>query len=256
MAVSLDMDGKSVLVTGGGNGLGAEIASLFIQSGADVWVNDISGERALETVERLNEVGPGKARPLVFDITQYDSIVEMVEFSGPVDILVNNAGIPSGGLPIDNFVDQQQESWEPIMRLNLGAVTLVTHEYLPGMIDRNWGRVLTIVSDAGRRGERKQVMYGAAKAAAMGFSRGLAAEVGRYGVTVNCISLGSMMLGPIADIAETNPEFLAKLAKPYPMGRLGTPADVAPLVALLCSDAGGWITGQVYPVNGGYSSSL
>lgn len=256
MAVSLDLDGKTVLVTGGGNGIGAAIGELFIRSGANLWVNDISEARASETAARLTELGPGTARPLIADITEYPSIVEMVAESGPVDILINNAGIPEGGLPIETFAEQQQVTWEPIMRLNLGAVTLVTHEYLPHMIERGWGRIVTIVSDAGRRGERKQVIYGTAKAAAMGFSRGLAAEVGRYGITVNCISLGTMLIGPLAAAAESRPELIEKLARAYPMGRLGTPDDVAPLVALLCSDAGSWITGQVYPVNGGYASAL
>jgi len=132
----------------------------------------------------------------------------------------------------------------------------VTHAYLPLMIERRWGRVLTIVSDAGRRGERKQVVYGAAKAAAMGFSRGLAAEVGRDGVTVNCIALGTMHHGQLAAAIEQAPELEAKLGRNYPAGRIGRVDDPAPLAVLLCSDAAEWITGQVYPVDGGYASAL
>src|SRR5207245_1153377 len=115
---------------------------------------------------------------------------------------------------------------------------------------------LTIVSDAGRRGERKQVVYGAAKAAAMGFSRGLAAEVGRHGVTVNCVALGNMKHGALAELAERDPDLEPRLARPYPAGRLGRVEDPAPLAVLLCSDAAEWITGQVYPVDGGYSPAL
>jgi 2-hydroxycyclohexanecarboxyl-CoA dehydrogenase len=256
MAISLDMDGRTALVTGGGNGIGAAISEILIHSGADVWVNDIHAERAQETVARLNGAGPGTARTLVADITDYDSVISMREKTGPVDILINNAGIPTGGLPIRTFAEQEQAEWEPIMRLNLAAVVLVTHTYLNGMIDQGWGRIVTIVSDAGRRGERKQVMYGAAKAAAMGFSRGLAAEVGRQGVTVNCIALASMKVGILLDAIEEQPELEHRLSRPYPVGRLGLPSDVAPLAALLCSDAGAWITGQVYPVDGGYVSAL
>ena len=116
--------------------------------------------------------------------------------------------------------------------------------------------MLTIVSDAGRKGERKQVMYGAAKAAAMGFSRGLAAEVGRDGVTVNCIALGTMNHGQLAAALEHDPGLGQKLARSYPAGRIGRVDDAAPLAVLLCSDAGEWITGQVYPVDGGYASAL
>ncbi|MGZ7000163.1 MAG: SDR family NAD(P)-dependent oxidoreductase, partial [Acidimicrobiia bacterium] len=132
----------------------------------------------------------------------------------------------------------------------------VTRAYVPLMIERRWGRVLTIVSDAGRKGERKQVVYGAAKAAAMGFSRGLAAEVGRDGVTVNCIALGTMNHGQLAAALEHTPELEAKLARNYPAGRIGRVDDAAPLAVLLCSDAAEWITGQVYPVDGGYASAL
>jgi 3-oxoacyl-[acyl-carrier protein] reductase len=124
------------------------------------------------------------------------------------------------------------------------------------MIERRGGRVLTIVSDAGRRGERKQVVYGAAKAAAMGFSRGLAAEVGRDGITVNCIALGTMHHGQLATAIEQMPELEAKLGRNYPAGRIGRVDDPAPLAVLLCSDAAEWITGQVYPVDGGYASAL
>ena len=115
---------------------------------------------------------------------------------------------------------------------------------------------MTIVSDAGRKGERKQVVYGAAKAAAMGFSRGLAAEVGRDGVTVNCIALGTMNHGQLAAALVDQPELEAKLARNYPAGRIGQVDDCAPLAVLLCSDAAEWITGQVYPVDGGYAMAL
>jgi 2-hydroxycyclohexanecarboxyl-CoA dehydrogenase len=142
------------------------------------------------------------------------------------------------------------------MRLNLGAVLHVTHAYVGAMVDGGWGRIVTIVSDAGRRGERFQAIYGAAKAGAMGFVRGLASEVGAHGVTANCVSLGTMKTGVIQDAFVTHPELEAKLSRPYTVPRLGRPEDPALLVALLCSEAGAWITGQVYPVDGGYASAL
>src|SRR5438105_11298709 len=126
----------------------------------------------------------------------------MVRDTGPVDILVNNAGIPPEGITVKTFVETGPAEWDPLIRLNLAAVLGVTRAYLPAMIERSWGRVLTIVSDAGRRGERKQVVYGAAKAAAMCLSRDLAAEVGSHGVTVNCLSLGIVKQGLLEEAIE------------------------------------------------------
>jgi 3-oxoacyl-[acyl-carrier protein] reductase len=161
-----------------------------------------------------------------------------------------------GGTRLVHFADTDPSEWEALMRVNLTGVLHVTHTYLADMIERGWGRILTIVSDAGRRGERRQVVYGAAKAAAMGFSRGLAAEVGRQGVTVNCISLGSMQHGSLQDAVERDPELGKRLSAAYPVGRLGRVDDPAPLAVLLCSDAAEWITGQVYPVDGGFAPAL
>jgi 2-hydroxycyclohexanecarboxyl-CoA dehydrogenase len=140
--------------------------------------------------------------------------------------------------------------------VNVAGVLHVTHTYLPTMIEQQWGRILTIVSDAGRKGERNQAVYGAAKAAAMGFSRGLATEVGRFGITVNCIALGTIPHGEASENVDMAPERRAALVRPYPMGRLGRVDDPAPLAVLLCSDAAEWITGQVYPVDGGYAPAL
>ena len=142
------------------------------------------------------------------------------------------------------------------MRLNLGAILHVTHAYLGPMVEQRWGRVVTIVSDAGRKGERYQAIYGAAKAGAMGFIRGLAAEVGRHGVTANCVVARDHAHRPHRGRDRTRPR---PRAAPEPglhrCRASACPADVAPLVTLLCSDAGAWITGQVYPVDGGYVSA-
>jgi len=132
----------------------------------------------------------------------------------------------------------------------------VTHAYIGAMVEQGWGRVVTIVSDAGRRGERFQVIYGAAKAGAMGFVRGLAAEVGPHGVTANCVALGTMRTGVLEEALGHNPDLERKLVRPYTIPRLGSPEDPALLVALLCSEAGSWMTGHVYPVDGGYAPSL
>jgi len=252
--LDLDLSGRVALVTGGGNGVGAEIAAALVRVGATVWVNDIYEDRAVEVAASIR--GAGEAKPVKADVTSPLKIRRMREETGPVDVLVNNAGVPTGGFDLKLFVDTEPDDWEGVMRLNLGAVLHVTHAYVGAMVERGWGRVVTVVSDAGRRGERYQAVYGSAKAGAMGFSRGLAAEVAPHGVTVNCVALGTMRTGPTEAAVARDPDLEAKLVRPYPIRRLGTPADVAPLVTLLCSDAGAWITGQVYPVDGGYAPTL
>jgi len=254
--------GRIAVVTGSGAGVGRAIAMHMARAGAEVWINDLDLGRAEHVVSEIEAEG-GKAHPVVADVCDPASVREMASTTGPVDILVNNAGSgvrafdpARGGTPLVPFAESDPKDWEPVMRVNLTGVLHVTHAYLSDMIDRGWGRILTIVSDAGRKGERRQVVYGAAKAAAMGFTRGLAAEVGRRGVTVNCIALGSMRHGPLADAVDADPELERKLSAAYPMGRLGRVDDPAPLAVMLCSDAGEWITGQVYPVDGGYAPAL
>jgi 3-oxoacyl-[acyl-carrier protein] reductase len=246
---------RSAIVTGSGGGVGRAIAIQMARAGAHVWVNDLYADRAASVADEIR-AEHGQASVVIADVCDPDQVARMVGETGPVDILVNNAGIPPEGFTVKSFVESGPEDWDPILRLNLAAVVHVTRAYLPFMIEGRWGRILTIVSDAGRKGERKQVMYGAAKAAAMGFSRGLAAEVGRDGVTVNCIALGTMNHGQLAAALEHTPEIEAKLARNYPVGRIGRVDDSAPLAVLLCSDAAEWITGQVYPVDGGYASAL
>ncbi len=252
--------GRVAVVTGAGAGIGRGIAIQMARAGADVWVNDLDGTRAEQTCAEIRGEG-GAANPVLADVCDADAVASMLATTGPVDVLVNNAG--SGvrswgrqGQRLVPFIETGPEDWDPVLRVNLAGVLHVTRAYLPAMVERQWGRVLVIVSDAGRRGERRQVVYGAAKAAAMGFVRGLATEVGRDGVTVNCISLGSMKHAALADAIDADPSLEAKLARAYPVGRLGRVDDPAPLAVLLCSDAAEWITGQVYPVDGGYAPAL
>lgn len=252
--------GRKALVTGSGAGIGRAISMHMARAGAEVWINDIDESRADSVVAEIEAEG-GKAHTVLADVCDPASVREMVATTGPLDILVNNAGtgvraFGGNGVPLVPFAESDPADWEPVMRVNLTGVLHVTHAYLPDMLEQKWGRILTIVSDAGRKGERRQVVYGAAKAAAMGFARGLAAEVGRSGVTVNCISLGSMRHGPLAEAADADPELERKMASGYPVGRLGRVDDPAPLAVLLCSDAAEWITGQVYPVDGGYAPAL
>jgi 2-hydroxycyclohexanecarboxyl-CoA dehydrogenase len=253
--MTFDHHGRRALITGAGQGVGRSIGLALAESGAHIFVNDLDAGRAKAVADEITAAG-GSAEPAVADITDAAAIVRLREATGPVDILVNNAGVPPGFVVLTPFLSTTPESWRPWFALNVDAVMRLTHTYVPAMAEAGLGRVLTIVSDAGRVGESGQVAYGAAKAAAMGFSRGVAVEVGRAGVTVNCIALGAIRHGVVADFLDANPDQEKQLVRRYPLRRMGLADDPAPLAVLLCSDAGGWITGQVYPVNGGYSHAL
>jgi 3-oxoacyl-[acyl-carrier protein] reductase len=158
---------------------------------------------------------------------------------------------------LSSFADSDPADWERYLRVNLYGVLHCSRAVLPGMIERGWGRIITIVSDAARIGEKNLAVYGAAKAGAAGLTRALALEGGKHGITANNISLGTMRTpGTEALWADPeNPQAKA-LMQSYAVRRPGSPDDVAPLVLLLAGDEGAWITGQTYPVNGGYSFAL
>jgi 3-oxoacyl-[acyl-carrier protein] reductase len=176
-----------------------------------------------------------------------------------VDVLVNNAGnAGASGGPLFGqppFWETGPQDWERWLGTNLFGVLNTTRAVLPHMVAHGWGRIVSIVSDAGRVGAADLVVYSGAKAGAAGFSRALARAVGRHGVTVNCVALGSMNTDSVAEVTG-DPATLKKVLSGYPVRRLGEPADAANMVGFLASDAASWITGQTYPVNGGYSFAV
>jgi 3-oxoacyl-[acyl-carrier protein] reductase len=258
MSFTIDLEGRRALVTGAGQGVGLATARALADAGASVVVNDIRAEQADAAVEELRAAG-GKAEALVFDVTDLDRVTAAVERSGPVDILVNNAGnAGTGTWSLIDFVDSDPADWQRFFAVNLFGVMHCTKAVLPGMIASGWGRVVTIISDSARTGDAKLAPYAAAKAGAAGFCRSIAREVGRHGITVNCISLGNIATPPewfpppvTSEEIEREKAFL----KPYVIRRRGQPDDVAGLVTYLASPLAEWITGQTYAVNGGYSFS-
>jgi 3-oxoacyl-[acyl-carrier protein] reductase len=240
---------RRALVTGAGQGLGRAIAATLAAAGAEVLVNDLVAERAGRVATEIAAAG-GRAAPLVFDVPEATAVRDAVAAAGPFDVLVNNAGNTGRATSFDArdfapFTETRPADWEPFLRVNLHGVMHAVHAVLPAMVERGYGRVVTVISDAGRVGEPAMAAYSAAKAGAAGFSRAIAREVGRHGVTVNCVSLGTLS-------AEAGGQALSR----YVVRRPGEPEEVAALVAFLCGPHAGWITGQTYPVNGGYSFAL
>jgi 3-oxoacyl-[acyl-carrier protein] reductase len=260
MSFTIDLEGRRALVTGAGQGVGRGIAHALAEAGAVVVVNDIRAAQAEAVAEELRVAG-GKADALPFDVTNWTQVSEAIDGYGGVDILVNNAGNAGvDGFPdLSDFVTSDPADWQRYFAVNLFGVMHCTRAALPSMISSDWGRVVTIVSDAGRYGTSKVAPYAAAKAGAAGFCRSIAREVGRYAITVNCVSLSTIETPTTArPTAPTPEEEAARRArmKPYVIRRRGTPDDVSGVVTFLASDRASWITGQTYAVNGGFHFSL
>lgn len=258
----LDLKGRVGLVTGAGQGVGRQVALNLAEHGAGgVIVNDFYEDRAQAVAREIEEAG-GRAIAVQADVTDLDAVSAMVaageEAFGQVDILVNNAGNAGPSADIRDatpFWETGPEDWDKWIRVNFNGVLNATRAVLPGMVERKYGRIVTVISDAGRVGEPHLVVYSGAKAGAAGFMRGIAKAVGRYGITVNSVALGAIETPTTAPMMESE-EARKAMLRSYIIRRVGQPQDVAGLVLFLCSDAAAWITAQTYPVNGGYSSAL
>lgn len=240
-----DLSGRVALVTGAGRGMGVGIARTLGRLGAKVVVNDCFAERAESTVQALAAEGL-QACAAAGDITQPEAREAVVRTArsvfGEVDLLVHNAGVPPGmEHNLRKFKDLADADFEQQLDLNLRAIITLTRLVLPGMVERRFGRIVIVSSESWRVGIAFGLThYAAAKAGALGFMRQLAHEVGRKGVTVNAVSLGTM-----------NNFGYEEQAKATAVGRAGTPEDVGALVAYLVSGEAGWMTGQTLPLNGG-----
>lgn len=241
-----DLTGRVALVTGSGQGMGLGIVRALATQGARVVVNDYYAERAEKSVEALQAEGfqvcaaPG-------DITLPEVRERIVDIGrktfGPIDILVNNAGVPPG-MPdsMRQFKDLEDKDFEQQLDLNLRAILGMTRLVVDDMCERKFGRIVIISSESWRVGLSYGLSnYAAAKAAALGFMRQLAHEVGRSGVTANALSLGCMNNFGYDETAKAITA----------VGRAGTPEDVGAAVAYLVSAEASWMTGQVLALNGG-----
>ncbi len=245
------LSGKVALVTGSSRGIGAAIAKLFAQQGAKVVVHG-RDTAALSAVQMEIERAGGKAMSVVADVTKFAEIEEMrrqVEQAfGPVDILVANAGgNPTRPAPLEEI---SEEGWQASVDANLTATFLTLKSFLPGMKERKAGNIITFSSAAARRpNARSPIPYAAAKAGIQMLTQDVAAQVGPYGIRVNCIA-------PETILTERNEQWIPDaqkqaLVEAHPIKRLGTPEDVARAALFLASDDSAWVTGIVVDVAGG-----
>lgn len=259
----LDLSGKVTLVTGAGQGVGEQIARHFASHNARaVIVNDYFAERAEAVASSIRDSG-GNAFAVQADVSDAESVQRMVaqarELAGPVDVLVNNAG-NLGATPSPEarkpFWEHGREAWNGTVEVNFYGVINCASACIPDMIERRGGRIITIVSDAGRVGETGLEVYSGAKAGAAGFMRAIARTLGRYQVTANTVAISATATPATEKRLEEQPELLKKMMEKYVIRRPGRPDDIANMVLFLASEASAWITGQTYPVNGGFSFSL
>ena len=240
-------EGKIVLVTGASRGIGQAIALTLGHAGATVIGTATSdkGADAISTKLKDNNIA---GQGLTLNVTNNDQITEVmstiVENYGSVDILVNNAGITRDNL----LMRMKEEEWDDIMNTNLSSVFKMSKAVLRGMMKKKAGRIISIASVVGAMGNAGQTNYAAAKAGIMGFTKSLAREVGTRGITVNAVAPGFIQ----TDMTDALPEEQkASLASQIPLGRLGSPDEIASAVLFLAGEGGAYITAQTLHVNGG-----
>ncbi|WP_246263972.1 SDR family NAD(P)-dependent oxidoreductase [Aromatoleum toluvorans] len=246
-----EMTQKVAFVSGSGRGIGRAIAIALAESGHAVAVGDLREPEGNETVELIRKAG-GKALFVPLDVADSASVQaalkRAVDELGPVDVLVNNAGWDE----LKPFTDTNEAFWQKVVDINyLGTLRLI-HAVLPGMLERKWGRIISISSDAARVGSSFEAVYSGAKGAIISFTKTLAREVARKGVTANSVCPGPTRTPGFESVVDpTNAKLLESMVKSVPLGRLGEPEDIAAAVVYLASERAGYVTGQTLSVSGG-----
>jgi 2-hydroxycyclohexanecarboxyl-CoA dehydrogenase len=241
--------GMSILVTGGGSGIGRAICQRLGEEGASVGILDMNLAGAKETAGLVEKAG-GKAGAYEVDITDRAAVLAAIEAweqaSGPIGGLVNNAGWDKAL----SFLDSDPDFWRKVIDINLVGLLNVTHEVLGRMAKRGEGRIVSIASDAGRVGSSGEAVYSACKGGTIALSKTLAREMARTGITVNTVCPGPTDTPLLAGFDPTG-KLKDALAKAIPMRRLAQPSDYPGMVVFLLSDDAGFITGQTISVSGG-----
>ena len=244
----MDFTGKTVIVTGGANGIGRGCCLNFAKLGASVLVADIDSINAEKTAGEINASG-GSAKPFHVDLMKVGEIRDMARFAadafGGVHILVNNAGL----LHSTEIEDITEEEWDRISSVNLKAVFFACQSVIPYFKQNGWGRIVNMSSLAGRNGGfANGLAYSATKAGVIGLSKGLATRLAKYNINVNAICPGTTRTDILREFTD---EKIHELEGKIPLGRLGSIEDIANAVCFLCSEEASFITGVSLDVNGG-----
>lgn len=250
--MDLGIRGKAALITGGASGLGKETAATMAAEGVRVMIADVN-PATLDGARRELEAAGAEVASVVLDVRDMPqcraAVAATVARFGALDILVNSAGI--GGLNAF-FATTGPDDWADMIAINFVGVMNCCRAAIDHMIERRSGRIVNIASEAGKANEKRMVVYGATKGGVISLTRGLAAELGRHDITVNAVCPGVTKTPMTAYIDE---EMERQSAKFYPLGRLGRPDDIAPMITFLASARASWITGQAISVSGGFGRS-
>jgi acetoacetyl-CoA reductase len=235
--------GRVAIVSGGTRGIGYAISVALKHKGFRVAANYSGQDQAAEEFHKKTGIPVYK-----WDVGDYDSclkgLAQVTGDLGPIDVVVNNAGITRDSM----LHKMTPQMWSEVMRVNLNSMFNMTQPILEGMRNRNYGRIINVSSINGQKGQMGQCNYSAAKAGVIGFTKALAQETARKGITVNCVAPGYIDTEMVRAVA---PEVLKSIVAQIPVGRLGHPEDIARCVAFLAGDEAGFITGSTLTVNGG-----
>jgi len=247
------IEGKTVIVTGGGGGIGAPPCMRFAEEGARVVVMDVNATAAQETVQKIQNSG-GQALACAVDLRDAaktaGEIARIEEDFGEIDILVNGVGWDV----FTPFLKSGPDFWTKIIDINLRSVLNITHPVLASMVTRRSGKIVSLASDAARGGSSGESVYAACKAGIIAFSKTLAREHARHGISVNVVCPGvteTAMLEAFMEEAGDKEKLRQAFARAVPMGRLGQPEDLPGAIVFFASDDANFITGQVLSVSGG-----
>jgi 2-hydroxycyclohexanecarboxyl-CoA dehydrogenase len=238
------------IVTGAASGIGRATAIRLADEGASVLIADLNSDGAAAVAAAICEQG-GRALAHGVDVTDAPAVRAMTEHArqtlGRVDILVSNAGWDRAG----PFADTDEELWDRVIAINYRGHLATCHAVLPYMREQGGGRIVTVASDAGRVGSSGEVVYSGAKGAVIAFTKGLAREVARDRINVNCVAPGLVDTPMLAGIAEGHEKLIAAIVRSIPLGRTAVPDEIAAAICFFASSDAGYITGQTLSVNGG-----
>lgn len=244
------LKGDVAIVTGGSRGIGRAIVEELAKCGAAVSIISRTQSENEAFSKELNAKGY-RTIAIQGDVTKSEDVKRAVQITekelGPIKILVNNAGWDQ----IERFVESDEEDWLKVIDINLLGQMRFCREVAPLMIERNYGRIINISSDAGRVGTSGQVAYSAAKGGVIAFTKGLAREIVRYGITVNCVAPGPTNTPLFDEVREQSPKLYDALIKAIPMRRAGESEEVAYFVAMIAAKDAAYMTGQTLSVSGG-----